>query len=532
MNDFVINKNKTVFILFFIIFMGASLRIFNLSSESFWRDEIMTINESSNGSLMHIVSNRLENGHGPLYFIFMHYWISTFGKKEFWVRFPSAIFGIALILLVYFLAKELFDTKIGLLSSFFQAIGTIDIIYSQEARMYSILAFFVILCNLFLIKIIKYKAYQANLYWLGYCVSLSICLFLSPSATLILISHSIYILFMRKKYEKIAKRFVFCALLISFIYAPLFWVIAKDMPRNLKIIGEHMHSPDFIAVLSFLKLFTPLVFEKIMHLNTGMGYVTLLSLYFIIVLLAIYYYLRDMKKEIASILLFILFIPPIILFIISKFILPIFLPRYVLFISTSLYIILAYSILRTNNKLLNFALPFLLVIFSSLSLYFYYINGVKPHWREILEFARGYGGGKNVILSFYSETYSFGLDYYNQGIHNIIHIPSLEKLDYIAFDITKKDINLSFKVKNKFGSEIKFLNSVYNKDSIKTVFKNTLEINVNFAKPSDGVSLVFPDNDSNKILVKILSKNYKLYAEKVFPRGWMLPEDIRILVFN
>jgi len=527
MNNLVINKNKTVFILFFIIFIGSLLRFFNLGSESFWRDEIMAVNESSNDSLKHIISNRLENGHSPLYFIFMHYWISAFGKRELWVRFPSAIFGIASILLIYFLAKELFDTKIGLLSSFFQAIGAIDIIYSQEARMYSALSFFAILSTFFLIKILKYNKYQAKFYWLGYFISLSLCLFLSPAGTLILISQSIYIFFIKKKHKEISRKLILYILLISFLYAPLFWIMA----RNNKLAGEHVYPHNFRGILELFKTFTPLVFGKIMYLNGAGGYNILFSLYFIFVLFAIYYYLRNIKTEIASILLYFLFIPPLVLFIITKFLLPVFLPRYVLFVSSSFYIISAYFLLSINNKILKFTTFFVLIILCFFSLYFYYTNGIKPNWQEILEFIRGHHREKVEIISLYSGGYSLELDHYNRGVNNIIYIPPLEKLDWIDFNVAKESIFVSFKVKKLFESEIRFLNFVYNSGRIKNTSKVPLEFNINFTSPTNVLSLIFPHNESNEPLIKLLSKNYKFYIEKIFSKGWMLPDDIKVIVF-
>jgi uncharacterized membrane protein len=85
------------------------------------------------------------NVHLPLYFYFMHYWINWFGTSEWALRFPSALFGALTVMMIFFLGRELFNLFTGVVSSLLLAFSPDHIYYSQQARMYPLLVFLVVL---------------------------------------------------------------------------------------------------------------------------------------------------------------------------------------------------------------------------------------------------------------------------------------------------------------------------------------------------------------------------------------------------
>ncbi len=80
------------------------------------------------------------NVHLPLYFYFMHSWINWFGTSEWALRFPSALFGALTVVMIFSLGRELFNLFIGLVSSILLAFSPEQVYYSQQARMYPLLA--------------------------------------------------------------------------------------------------------------------------------------------------------------------------------------------------------------------------------------------------------------------------------------------------------------------------------------------------------------------------------------------------------
>lgn len=83
------------------------------------------------------------NVHMPLYFYFMHYWIGLTGVSEWWLRFPSVVFGALAVLMMFLLGKELLGPFVGLAGALLVALMPEQIFYAQEARMYSLLVLLV-----------------------------------------------------------------------------------------------------------------------------------------------------------------------------------------------------------------------------------------------------------------------------------------------------------------------------------------------------------------------------------------------------
>jgi uncharacterized membrane protein len=79
------------------------------------------------------------NVHTPLYFYFMHYWIRWFGTSEAAVRFPSAVFGIVSVFIIFLLGRELFNPFVGLFSAALLGLMPEQIYQSTNGRMYSLL---------------------------------------------------------------------------------------------------------------------------------------------------------------------------------------------------------------------------------------------------------------------------------------------------------------------------------------------------------------------------------------------------------
>lgn len=134
-----IKSSRELQLILAITFLGAFLRIYQLGTESVWLDEATTYLMSSN-TLSGIYETTKGDVHPPLYYFVVHFFLFG-GKSEALLRFPSMMFGILSIPLLYMLGTRLFSVKEGLISSFLLSISLAHIYYSQEARMYSMMVF-------------------------------------------------------------------------------------------------------------------------------------------------------------------------------------------------------------------------------------------------------------------------------------------------------------------------------------------------------------------------------------------------------
>lgn len=115
-----------------------------ISKASIWFDEAFSayIIRFNFAEIWHYTSVDV---HPPLYYFLLKIWSVFFGSSDFALRSLSAFFGVLTIILAYFLVKRLYNKKIALLASSFLAISPMLIRYSQEARMYTMVAFLSVL---------------------------------------------------------------------------------------------------------------------------------------------------------------------------------------------------------------------------------------------------------------------------------------------------------------------------------------------------------------------------------------------------
>jgi mannosyltransferase len=122
-----------------ILILAAFLRFYRLDAQSFWNDEGNSARLSER-TIGLIIEGTASDIHPPGYYLLLHYWRAIFGPGEFALRALSAVAGLALVLLTYLLGRQLFGKATGLIAAFLGAISPFAIYYSQEARMYALLA--------------------------------------------------------------------------------------------------------------------------------------------------------------------------------------------------------------------------------------------------------------------------------------------------------------------------------------------------------------------------------------------------------
>ena len=79
----------------------------------------------------------------------------TLGNNEVVLRFVPALVGVLTIPLIYFAGKEFMDRNVGIIAAAAFALSPFLIFYSQEARAYSMMLFFVTFAMVFYFKALK-----------------------------------------------------------------------------------------------------------------------------------------------------------------------------------------------------------------------------------------------------------------------------------------------------------------------------------------------------------------------------------------
>lgn len=189
--------------LFLILLISLGLRLLSLN-QSLWLDEAISANVVKNYSYSDIITKFSPSDfHPPLYYLTLKAWTSVFGYSEISLRFPSVIFSLITIYLVF--------KFFGFWPSLLLAFNPLYLYYSQEARMYSLIT---------LLVFCAYLAFKTNKLFIYYLfVFLSLSTFYG--SVFFFAAISLYWLF-KKNY----KNFIIYSLAPGFsflILSPLLW---------------------------------------------------------------------------------------------------------------------------------------------------------------------------------------------------------------------------------------------------------------------------------------------------------------------
>lgn len=127
--------------LLLILLLATTLRFHRLAAQSFWNDEGNSARLSER-SLSLIIEGTASDIHPPLYYLILRGWRELVGDSEFGLRSVSAFAGILTAALTIAAARLTYprQRRLPWLAGLLAALSPPLIYYSQEARMYELLA--------------------------------------------------------------------------------------------------------------------------------------------------------------------------------------------------------------------------------------------------------------------------------------------------------------------------------------------------------------------------------------------------------
>jgi len=135
--------NKVNKELFLILSIALIIRLMGIA-QSLWLDEAITALVAKNGLWAYFTQFTPTDFHPPLHYLITIAFTKIFGLNDFVLRLPSLIAGTLLIIPLYDMGNRL-KSKAGSTIAILTATSPLLVYYSQEARMYTLAAFLVIL---------------------------------------------------------------------------------------------------------------------------------------------------------------------------------------------------------------------------------------------------------------------------------------------------------------------------------------------------------------------------------------------------
>jgi len=392
-----------------ILLLAFCLRLFRLDEREIWYDEAFAVlyAEKDLGAILYGTVTTVEGAaadiHPLLYYFFLHHWMS-FGQGPVMVRFPSVVFGMLSVCLVFRLGRELFDPRVGILGAGLTAISPFHIWYSQEARMYGLLCLTSLLSIYFFAKVWKQGKW---FHWPAFTIFTALSLYVHNLAFLILLTLDLLVL-LRRRWELLRPLFV-SHVVIGFLFLPwlllvpgqfakvqqAYWIPKpglSELVRTLMIFTFNLPVPDWL--LPFCLFFSLLLL--------------CLTLYRAILLPAA---LNERANWAERLALSLSFTPVIIMFLISQ-VKPVYIERAVLVCALVYYVAVAQSVLkgRLPRPVILSLAPVPMLMMASLWYQYNYSGFPRSPFREANAYLREhYQPGDMIIhdnkLSFFPSHY-------------------------------------------------------------------------------------------------------------------------------
>ncbi len=122
-----------------ILLLALLLRVIRLDFQPLWWDEGYSVFFATRDFLTMLARTAVDI-HPPLYYALLQLWIPLVGKSDLTLRLLSVLIGLATVPLLFAVGRSLFGLRTGLLSALLLALSPLHVYYSQEVRMYGLVA--------------------------------------------------------------------------------------------------------------------------------------------------------------------------------------------------------------------------------------------------------------------------------------------------------------------------------------------------------------------------------------------------------
>jgi len=170
-----------------IILLYVALAFYRIDAQSFWVDEILSLNSMFLTGPAWTEMYKLS----PVYFVLLGLWSEVFGITEFTARAFSALLGAGAACMTYVIGYNLFNRRTAVFAAILIATSSYLIWYAQEVRYYSL----ILMASLMM----TYSFHRAtsggsSYWWLVYAATSLLGLFSLVTVIFLIGVHGLYVL--------------------------------------------------------------------------------------------------------------------------------------------------------------------------------------------------------------------------------------------------------------------------------------------------------------------------------------------------
>lgn len=234
-----------------VVVVALAVRVHRIAAESYWYDELTFLRWTRYGPVELVMTfwSGVETN-PPLYNLIVNAWHAVFGPSAASIRMVSVLFGVAAVVVLYLLGRELYGHRAGLASALVMAVAGYQVRFSQEARMYTMLLFGAVLSYYCLVRLLD----GAGRRWeAGYVVATLFMLYTHYLAIFVVIAQALYVVPLLLTPGRVRDRswsWIRAQLAVGLLYLP--WVPAIFSQRAsdwYSTVGKTVPEPWFLIEL-------------------------------------------------------------------------------------------------------------------------------------------------------------------------------------------------------------------------------------------------------------------------------------------
>jgi uncharacterized membrane protein len=402
-----------------VLALSVALRFYDLSGESFWLDEVATTIEIQGSVPDLLTTGRMDQP--PAYYLPLYLWTKIFGISEGSLRSFSALCGVGSVVLIYLAGRRLFGKQVGVLGAFLMAVSDFQILFSQEARNYSLFELAALLSFYFLVLFLDSRAkshfglYVVFSIFMIYANAFGIC---------ILIAQNLFFVFQIKSNRNWAGSWAVGQCVILLAITPYFSPALFGSNGLEGAIATNLSGISEASISDVARSFYRFILPPRRYFGGDMEWDgSLLAIYVVAGLFLVIGILAtvmrkgggdwqtalrqtvdnlrvipDIKRNSLLVICWLL-CPPLVLFVVSKVVMPVYDHRYVISAAPALYLLLALILFSIRKAMpLSVSIGALLILIAP-GLVRYYAIDVREQWREAAAYVE-INEGENQIVVF------------------------------------------------------------------------------------------------------------------------------------
>ncbi len=230
-----------------ILLLAMGLRLYQLSTESVWIDEMLSIQDAQT---FHLTLPYMR----PFYYLLLKFWM-LFGNSDAWLRGLSVVFSLGSIYFTYWLGCRIVGKSTGLIAAFLASVSPLFINHAQEIRMYTVISLLSVAGTVALTYTLEQPTYK-NL--TGWVIARIFLILTNANNILILIADAVLLGWKFRKQRQYLLASGVGLSVISLFFLPILWslTIGGTSDEFMKKQVEDYSKPGITQIVGMLTQFT------------------------------------------------------------------------------------------------------------------------------------------------------------------------------------------------------------------------------------------------------------------------------------